>query len=521
MRQFLLLLCILSVLSCTEKPGGGPEKNTLNTVNKATDSLSVDDFEGVWINYAFYRNIQLYRTNTPHTFLKYLNRDIADYLYFSLKRNSDSAFYRNGENSYGKDFENEFSLNTNNGILTLQGVYQSTERLILADKGMLIRKDKENDISNQYDLYINLNQFDIMNLASAKKYINSKLISGVYKDKDGKKYTFTDDGNFKTDDKNEYYSIGYDFDEYMGDNIHFYMFPKSYNLMYEWQNNKLLLYGLSVELGGMEGVCWYYKQKEPLYELTYISPAIDSGKGKKIENLSGTWLNTHYMEALTATKSPYLASQVDAGSSGIYMFYIGKKNDSVYHRMLSGSFHDGARDDFKGLKFIADPEIYQFIYTNPNFSGDSTELEDKISFKEYNEVIWAYGKSPDYDAYGSYTQIGYTNEDYMEVLENFARQVVMEGSYRDRAGNYYSFNKYGNFTGPGFSKKYTVGLDHVEIGFDYITINPHQEGFKRLEFKWKGNKLYLYEVQTKKDEWPQKNYNKKPLYVLEKNEKFF
>jgi hypothetical protein len=227
-----------------------------------------------------------------------------------------------------------------------------------------------------------------------------------------------------------------------------------------------------------------------LLAIILIVPIACIASGKlTIEQIDGQWVRKKYLDSLRSTLSQFSERPENILISG--------KN----HRLNWTNYHEGAWRKILRIELSKDG----YVLVVGQWEVDSPVPSEilKIPFK------------PTMDQTGKIVSIEFLDnslainkkEPFVRLtvpLEEHANELLLVGQYVDQKGKQYTFSKEDVASWPDRTFSYKLPLDSSEAGCDYFqTSDPNEPGrYKRFGFKWKGDRLDLFNIVYDRDYIP-------------------
>jgi hypothetical protein len=204
------------------------------------------------------------------------------------------------------------------------------------------------------------------------------------------------------------------------------------------------------------------------------APAVNPKTNSTPLPFAGSWISASYLRSITDQQSPRKAQE------GSEECFIQLPSTTLLPTTMAINFHEGLSD----LVPINNNGTYQLwekqndtlsrsLYTLESISPDSIKIGDKLFVKINLDIT---GNEP-------------------RILE----EILFKGKYQSKQGDQVEFKNNGEVSGLGKYKYYEPVIDYFDAGLqiDQVALGETRENMKPFGFKFKQDRLELYELKCK------------------------
>lgn len=215
----------------------------------------------------------------------------------------------------------------------------------------------------------------------------------------------------------------------------------------------------------------------------------------------GVWLNEKYARVLQETLSPFQAIQSLAENepSAIVVNNFPKTTISLVYGM-----HDGVLRDVLSLDSMSSGS-YHITYISSEKNTNRRKINQHEEYflpLDTNHIQWIDSINSTAQVV-QFIRVSTEAENYGEVIPQYIRKQVLDGSFEDGNKHVYTFDSTGLAVWPDKTFQFTIGIDFTFSDCDYFeVVGKRQNGYLlTYGYKWKDGKLYLFHLQDEDAEF--------------------
>jgi hypothetical protein len=196
--------------------------------------------------------------------------------------------------------------------------------------------------------------------------------------------------------------------------------------------------------------------------------------------VEGVWIDTEYDDKLRKTRSP-----IDALTNVPNISFYQEKGKPILFVNLA--FHEGMSIPLK----IVQAENGPVFQMEEDFTLDISNDGEEITLQSGNEQVL--------DKPTKFRRITAKNPASMEkehdILLKYINEVVLQGEYEDEKGQFYRFTSNQEAVFPQEKFDYELITDAIGASCDGLYPKNGRSNSRSIGFKWKKNKLLLFDKQ--------------------------